>query len=219
MTANIFVEMSLKDGINFVSKEKEKCFLKGQRISKASGSALFVRSQHNLKCVCCGLKADKWLAFESKSQYPVLNLYGRNSDGLDILFTQDHIIPKVFGGNDFLQNLRVMCSVCNGTRSCFLDNETLVFFQKHMNYLVLPARLQSSLDRLSKGLENRTYQTFDAEIILNNFDLIFKHLKENNVMNEAFKQYEKIVENLFVVLEVNKKEEERLKVEKLALKK
>jgi hypothetical protein len=42
-----------------------------------------------------------------------LNLYGIDSEGNEVLFTQDHIIPKARGGKDYLGNLQTLCYPCN----------------------------------------------------------------------------------------------------------
>lgn len=41
------------------------------------------------------------------------NLYGVTADGTEILMTKDHIHPKSKGGGNLLDNLQVLCSICN----------------------------------------------------------------------------------------------------------
>lgn len=179
---NIFVEMSVNDGIKLVAVNDDKLYWKGSRISRASGAALFVKNRNDLQCICCGIKASKWIAYEVRSQYPVLNLYA-NKDGIPVLLTQDHIIPKVFGGNDSLPNLRVMCTMCNGERSCNLDEETLDFYHKNLK-LVIPDRMLSSVKRLEKGLKSKNYQMRDLEILFDNFMAIFNYLESKKSLPE-----------------------------------
>ena len=65
-------------------------------------------------CLSCGLKATHW-AVEStrgKERNWHLNLYGM-ADGVEVLFTKDHIIPKAKGGKNGIHNLQPMCRWCN----------------------------------------------------------------------------------------------------------
>lgn len=68
-------------------------------------------------CVCCGLKAS-FFALERGARTPEgsrphLNLWGVNSEGEEVLFTQDHIRPLAKGGQDHLSNSQTMCGPCN----------------------------------------------------------------------------------------------------------
>lgn len=78
------------------------------------------------KCVCCGLEATHFYKERSQSSKPKnydpdmsyhFNLYGINECGEEVLFTKDHIIPKVDGGRDAVDNMQTMCTVCNGLKS------------------------------------------------------------------------------------------------------
>ena len=65
-------------------------------------------------CVCCGLEG----SFFAKERHEKVktyhfNLYGINADGLEVLMTKDHIIPKSKGGKNELENYQPMCTVCN----------------------------------------------------------------------------------------------------------
>jgi 5-methylcytosine-specific restriction endonuclease McrA len=44
-----------------------------------------------------------------------LNLYAIK-DGLEVLMTSDHIIPRSKGGPTILENLQPMCHICNGRK-------------------------------------------------------------------------------------------------------
>lgn len=67
-------------------------------------------------CVICGLKG----AFFGVEAFPMernngvyhMNLYAIK-DGVEVLMTKDHIIPKSKGGKNSLSNYQTMCSVCN----------------------------------------------------------------------------------------------------------
>lgn len=67
-------------------------------------------------CVNCGLTGT-FFALEqkvkNKDKRCHFNLYGINSNGHEVLFTKDHIIPKSKGGKNVLSNYQVMCYKCN----------------------------------------------------------------------------------------------------------
>lgn len=65
-------------------------------------------------CVCCGLKGS-YFAKERQRNVETyhFNLYGINEDGLEVLMTKDHIIPKSKGGKNELENYQPMCTICN----------------------------------------------------------------------------------------------------------
>lgn len=73
----------------------------------------------SLHCSACGLPAS-YFAVESfirgtQSTYHI-NLYGRRSDGEEILFTHDHTLARALGGADTLSNTTVMCFPCNNRK-------------------------------------------------------------------------------------------------------
>lgn len=209
----IFVEMSLEEGLQIVAKGKEvQHYIGTQRISTASGSALFLAQKENLQCVCCGLKANKWIAKNVRHQYPVLDLYGTDEEGNEILFTRDHIIPKVFGGNEHLDNLRVMCSQCNGVRSCNLEHEVLDFYYQNMSRLIKFERITESIQKLESGLTKGSYQVKDAEVVISNFKKIFEYLKMKNAMNVQYQEaYRKFLHLEPLLKDAVKREALRLK--------
>lgn len=73
-------------------------------------------AKSGIVCVNCKL-AGAYFAVErrEKSDQYQLNLYGLN--GLrEVLFTKDHIIPRVKGGAHDISNLQTMCSPCNNLK-------------------------------------------------------------------------------------------------------
>jgi len=70
-------------------------------------------------CVSCGLEAcyfalERNVHNEGPSCH--FNLYGLTQSGKEILFTRDHIYPKSKGGPNTLDNLQIMCEVCNSRK-------------------------------------------------------------------------------------------------------
>jgi hypothetical protein len=95
----------------------------GQRI-KFRGHFIHMRSVrmlnfriNGIRCVNCGRRA----AFFAKERYrddpPYLYLYGFTKSGRQLLFTVDHIKPKIRGGSNALYNIQTMCARCNGSKS------------------------------------------------------------------------------------------------------
>jgi hypothetical protein len=71
-------------------------------------------------CVKCGLKGQYFAVERSINRFMQrttkrfhLNLWGVDSNGVERLFTKDHVIPKSKGGLDVVENLQTMCTVCN----------------------------------------------------------------------------------------------------------
>lgn len=79
---------------------------------------------HGIVCVECGLRG----AFFAKEQLGgnpknnegetlVLNLYGFNKCGEEVIMTRDHIKPKAKDGTNHLYNAQVMCFTCNQNKA------------------------------------------------------------------------------------------------------
>lgn len=73
-------------------------------------------------CYACGiigsvmrLEIDKAL-FITDPKKVHFNLYARRADGSLELMTQDHIIPRSYGGPTTFDNLKTMCHHCNNRR-------------------------------------------------------------------------------------------------------
>ena len=93
----------------------ERNLLAGESV-KVSQTRLLLFKQKGHKCVACGITA--WFFAVEKHNQPGirsfhLNLYAVSRSGVEIMMTQDHIIPRSKGGGDSLDNLQTMCDRCN----------------------------------------------------------------------------------------------------------
>ena len=121
-----------------------------------------------LSCKCCGLKGQYFKAQRSSKDTTYhLNLYGVNQDGLEVLFTKDHIIPKSLGGSNSLRNYATMCETCNYFKSNDiltindLRDKIIATFQKDARY--------DSLDKnacLDRVLELKSKDIPSKEVIV-----------------------------------------------------
>ena len=62
---------------------------------------------HGFDCCQCGMEG-KFFAKEihKSSKSYMMNLYGFDSDGDEVLMTVDHILPQSKGGKDNIENLQ-----------------------------------------------------------------------------------------------------------------
>ena len=73
-------------------------------------------------CAECGLEAsffaiERDLAQAARNGGFHLNLYGIDNEGVDVLFTHDHILARALGGKDRLENTRTCCYHCNNKKA------------------------------------------------------------------------------------------------------
>ena len=78
--------------------------------------------QKGTKCVCCGREGTH---FRLDADRDGGNIDGRRhfnlySDG-GVLMTKDHILPKHWGGQDNIDNMQTMCSLCNEAKGSQYD--------------------------------------------------------------------------------------------------
>jgi 5-methylcytosine-specific restriction endonuclease McrA len=73
--------------------------------------------QQSLSCVICGVQGTKFLLQRERKNTgrAHFNLYAELPSGL-LLMTKDHIIPRIHGGKDILDNMQTMCDTCNAIK-------------------------------------------------------------------------------------------------------
>lgn len=89
--------------------------------------------KNGTKCIRCGIegtiarvekhhiKRDDWH----------INVYAK-VDSKAILMTKDHILPKIRGGKNILDNYQVMCENCNCDKGCRLPEEEALGIPKEL---------------------------------------------------------------------------------------
>jgi hypothetical protein len=91
-------------------------------------------AEHGVTCVKCGLVGQ----YFCKERHPTsdryhFNLYAVNEDGLEVLMTRDHIIPRSYfrpnSAGDFVDNLQTMCLPCNASKGNELPKK-VAFLEK-----------------------------------------------------------------------------------------
>ncbi len=101
------------------NKIKWNCGNRVVKIRKNSDRYILFKNK-GLKCICCGLEANKAYVEISENDLKNGNTAHINfyhiSNGDKVLFTKDHIIPKSLGGKDIQENYQVMCFPCNNKK-------------------------------------------------------------------------------------------------------
>lgn len=121
----IAIFSNVKGILNSLSTETERYIdFFGYRLKTQSDRYDCFRTS-GIVCKECGLEAE-YLALE---KFPCnesyhFNLYGTDSNGEEMLFTKDHIIPKSKGGANHISNYRTLCALCNFTKGDQLLEDT-----------------------------------------------------------------------------------------------
>lgn len=163
-----YKELTLEAGFALSDLPKHSRIVMGREVSMASGIALF-RSLRGepIKCWQCGCVADRWISGKGASDKvskPVLNLFAtkhfpatkkHDAHFRIVMMTQDHIIPRAYGGRDTLENLRPGCEICNVKRGSKLTKQDRVFMAEHPE-LIDPIRA-------AKGAETRARMAAEEE--------------------------------------------------------
>jgi hypothetical protein len=107
---------------------KARIMLNGQSVGVTSVRLRTFALAHQagrLCCAGCGMPAAFFAiernAYGDQTLNPHLNLYGMRAqdvqDGVEVLFTHDHILARGLGGADHVNNTQPMCSPCNAAKA------------------------------------------------------------------------------------------------------
>jgi len=82
---------------------------------KISSLRLATFKYKGCKCIKCGTEGTYFFKekHNRKGKIYHFNLYGINAEGIEVLMTKDHIIPKSKGGKNYIDNMQTMCQYCN----------------------------------------------------------------------------------------------------------
>lgn len=77
-------------------------------------------------CVRCGLKGTYFALERGTNDNPNrfhFNLYGKDDNGVEVMITKDHIIPRAKGGKNRISNYQPMCYRCNQRKADKLPDD------------------------------------------------------------------------------------------------
>lgn len=105
------------------SSNRLECFRRSQTCAHCNRKGtLFVLEHHDVgapKGIQCFIDNCQWCSYRqteynaSRHAAPHLNLYAVDRRNDLMLMTQDHIMPRMHGGENVMENLQTMCRVCN----------------------------------------------------------------------------------------------------------
>jgi hypothetical protein len=105
--------LSLEEGFGYIASGARHVEIDGVRV-KVNSMRLRSFLQNGVKCAYEGCPYEAtFFAVERDATNPHknyhLNLWGIAHDGLEVLFTHDHIVARGLGGPDTLENTQTMC--------------------------------------------------------------------------------------------------------------
>ena len=118
-------EYKIEEVLSYVSDNKKDYYGSNKKkdydgyMVKMNSQRYLLFKTKGITCVKCGVKGQFFglekIKHQSNDTYH-FNLYGIK-DGVEILMTKDHIVPKSKGGRNNLKNYQVMCTHCNLRKS------------------------------------------------------------------------------------------------------
>jgi hypothetical protein len=106
-------------GIIYFYVEKYKIKLSGKKKYR-----LFSRGG-GICCAGCGIKPTHYWVEENTTAAGevshTLNLYGNHPEKGEVMFNIDHIQPKSLGGSNSIDNMQIMCEICNTQKGNYFE--------------------------------------------------------------------------------------------------
>lgn len=111
----------VKDGTKHTDKPN-RIKINGEKV-KMNSQRLENFKQNGCTCVECGLEATYFGLDlpKGKCRFPHFNLYAKDKEGKEILFTKDHIFPVAEGGLHIIDNYQTMCQTCNTSKGKVIE--------------------------------------------------------------------------------------------------
>jgi 5-methylcytosine-specific restriction endonuclease McrA len=132
-----YKELSMQEGFDVLSEERNLRNVDGIKVSAPSGYALWKEcndTNRPIVCFCCGAVADRWIVkhqHNDREKPPVVELFAFTEKKRLVMMTRDHIIPRSWGGLDLVANLRPACEPCNRERKNNIDEEDMRFMAEN----------------------------------------------------------------------------------------
>lgn len=143
--------------------------------------------QRNMKCACCGLEGNVFLAERQTQNSPHvhLNLYNV-SNGKVTMFTVDHILPDSLAGRSHVDNFQTMCSVCNtGKQNLMSATETRLVrsdISRYAKSWVYPPHLYALLDLQDAVRTTKSHRSKRLSMLLRD---ALANLSERNTVRRS----------------------------------
>jgi hypothetical protein len=139
--------------------------------------------EHGIVCVTCGLTGSFFAKEKTKKDKTYhLNLYAVK-DNIEILMTQDHIVPVSLGGKSFLGNVQTMCTKCNVEKGngqqkqiSKIEDSSLMSFDKDM---------RRTIQYLRSQIEKKTITVDDLNILVRDLNKMICSTISTNKLKEV----------------------------------
>lgn len=141
-------------------KSSKPLIVRGRRINGSPRYALFVRDR--MVCTHCGI-VGQLLYLESWGAKPFLALYGVTAKGNEVLMTHDHIVPRIAGGVDGLENAACTCYPCNKRKGGAVPIDGRIFLPEKSGMWILTSAPSFTSREKFEDERNSIFDSVDLE--------------------------------------------------------